>query len=589
MTAETRRRERPSLLSKRVLRTNKINTNEAIKLQERLQHFASLRKQKRLSIEEDVEGIKDNLDRVRNVKEKMEISPTRRKFLMDHGVNLKVKDVYMEDFITAVDNALEKPDKVTLISNKNENGRPMSSGTESMESVSDFRVKSFRSNSSASFYSEDNFPLHLPLNMLRKKARGKQTSFESMTDEEQSDDELHSSSLRNSFRSIASGFSRPTSGKTASAFQYRVIEPPIKGRRIADAYKEIEAEEKLVQKLIEKKKFHDRVKREESMKKKQSISAKNKKLSTSKSSVVNNSEGPNPGVENSGVETEGKQKDLSESVGQYSSVLAIPKDTHSIASAAEHSEVIERLPIDIKSSRKISSNVDEEFEKLMQKSLQLSLERKQKANSEDSYSEDMPFRNNNVTSLSASAKFRPSSNSSKQRTSSRSSFSTNNNSTDKARTKVSWTDCESNDEESEEDLSPSEIKPFQSSFDLDNWNELVKKIRKDLKTQEASRPMTASKTQQAKRHLSRISHPTAVDMDEDIIYDARPDKSVAKGYATMHMTVGKKSVSICVPRFKTGAIVKGQTATRAGAKSAMNVENVREKKLDKKKRSTSFE
>ena len=570
MTAEARRREKPSLLSKRVLRTNKINTNEATKLQERLQHFASLRKQKRLSIEEDVEGIKGNLDRVRNVKEKMEISPTRRKFLLDHGVNLKVKDVYMEDFITAVDNALEKPDKVTLISNKNDNSRPMSSGTESTESVSDFKVKSFRSNSSASFYSEDNFPLHLPLNMLKKKSKGKQISFESMTDEEHSDDELHSSSLRNSFRSITS---RPTSGKTISALQYRIIEPPIKGRRIADAYKEIEAEEKLVQKLIEKKKFHDRVKKEESMKKKQTIGANSKKLSTAKSFVVNNLEGPNPGVENSGSETEGKQTEL----------------LHSITGAAEHSEVIGRLPIETKRNRKISSNVDEEFEKLMQKSLQLSLERKQKTSSEDSYSEDISFRNNDVTSFSASAKFRPSSNSSRQRTSSRCSFSTNNNSTDKGRTKVSWTDFDSNDEESEDDSGPSEIKPFQSSFDLDNWNDLVKKIRKDLKTQEASRPMTASKTQQAKRHLSRISHPTAVDMDEDIIYDARPDKSVAKGYATMHMTVGKKSVSICVPRFKTGAVVKGQTASRASAKSAMNVENVREKKLDKKKRSTSFE
>ena len=64
MTAETRRREKPSLLSKRVLRTNKININEATKLQERLQHFASLRKQKRLSIEEDVEEIKGNLDQL---------------------------------------------------------------------------------------------------------------------------------------------------------------------------------------------------------------------------------------------------------------------------------------------------------------------------------------------------------------------------------------------------------------------------------------------------------------------------------------------------------------------------------------------
>eukprot|EP00112_Aurelia_sp_Birch-Aquarium-sp1_P007918 Seg1865.5 transcript_id=Seg1865.5/GoldUCD/mRNA.D3Y31 product="hypothetical protein" protein_id=Seg1865.5/GoldUCD/D3Y31 len=587
MTAEVRKKERPSLLSKRVLRTNKINTNEATKLQERLQQFALLRKQKRLTIEEDVEGIQVNLDRVRNVKEKMEISATRRKFLMDHGVNLKVKDVYMEDFITAVDNALEKPDKVTLISNKNNNDRPMSSGAASMESVSDFRVKSFRSNSSASLYSEDNFPLHLPLHMLRKKSKGKQTSFESLSDEENSDDDLQSSSQRISARSITSGISRRTNGKTASAVQYRVIEPPIKGRRIADAYKEKEEEEKLVQKLIEKKKFHDRVKKEESMKKKQSIGPKSKKVSTSKWFVVNSLEGPNLRVENSGSETDGKQPWLSETVGHPSSE-ATSRDPHSVTGAWEHSGAIGRLPIDTKRSRKSSVNVDEEFEKLMQKSLQLSLERKQQGNSEDSYSEDMSFRNN-LTSFPASAKFRPSSNSSRQRTSSRGSFSTVNNSTDKGRTKVSWTDFDSNEEESEEDLGPSEIKPSQSSFDLDNWNELVKKIRKDLKTQEASRPITPSKAQQAKRHLSRISHPTAVDMDEDIIYDARPDKSVAKGYATMHMTVGKKSVSICVPRFKTGAVVKGQTASRASARSAMNVENVREKKLDKKKRATSFE
>ena len=54
----------------------------------------------------------------------------------------------------------------------------------------------------------------------------------------------------------------------------------------------------------------------------------------------------------------------------------------------------------------------------------------------------------------------------------------------------------------------------------------------------------------------------------DFVYDARPDKALSKGYMTMQMTIGNKQVKVYVPKFSPGECLDDVTVERARAKSA---------------------
>ena len=57
---------------------------------------------------------------------------------------------------------------------------------------------------------------------------------------------------------------------------------------------------------------------------------------------------------------------------------------------------------------------------------------------------------------------------------------------------------------------------------------------------------------------------------QDFVYDARPDKALSKGYVTMQMTIGNKQVKVYVPKFSPGECLDNVTAVeRARAKSAV--------------------
>lgn len=58
--------------------------------------------------------------------------------------------------------------------------------------------------------------------------------------------------------------------------------------------------------------------------------------------------------------------------------------------------------------------------------------------------------------------------------------------------------------------------------------------------------------------------------NNEVIYDARPDKALSKGYSTMQMTIGGKQVKICVPKFS-----KDDVIDRARAKSAAQMADER--------------
>lgn len=55
----------------------------------------------------------------------------------------------------------------------------------------------------------------------------------------------------------------------------------------------------------------------------------------------------------------------------------------------------------------------------------------------------------------------------------------------------------------------------------------------------------------------------------DFVYDARPDKALSKGYMTMQMTIGNKQVKVYVPKFSPGECLDDVTVERARAKSAV--------------------
>lgn len=56
---------------------------------------------------------------------------------------------------------------------------------------------------------------------------------------------------------------------------------------------------------------------------------------------------------------------------------------------------------------------------------------------------------------------------------------------------------------------------------------------------------------------------------QDFVYDARPDKTLSKGYVTMQMTIGNKQVKVYVPKFSPGECLDDVVHDRARAKSAV--------------------
>ena len=541
MTAVSKKQERASLLSKRIIRTNKINSNEAIKLQERLDGFAAKHRQRSMLHDEQMMGIKANLNNVVSIKEKMDVSPIRRKFLLDHGVTLQVKDVYMEDFITAVDSSLVRGEGPKFVDR--------SSDSDSSNSGFGSSVRTVRSSSSSSTL--DKFPLHLPLNVLRKKPNSRPASetisTEMLVDEEE---EVPEKLRTQSTRVGASG--RPLSGKQQK-FLYRVITPPIKGRHITEAYKEMEEDEKLVRKLIERKKFHERLKKEEGARKKILREDDSMKLSSQRIKTLFSPQ-----------KEEGTEK-------RHADFIAVDRNEPKELSIASEEDRVRNI-------EGRTSTSDEEFENLMQKYLQLEHDRKtvRSIGNMDTKGSARTFSSLTIDSRSTCSEDRTNTENALKFTHLASNDSFFSESVDGSK-KVAFS------QETPEIDSETDGKAVTATFlDSSKWDELATKVRKELKERESAERTVTKTACSTNRRISRISHPTGVDPDEDIIYDARPDRSVAKGYATMQMKIGQRSVSICVPRFKNETVCKEQIAMRANAMSELKVEKVRLNKQLKK-------
>lgn len=51
-------------------------------------------------------------------------------------------------------------------------------------------------------------------------------------------------------------------------------------------------------------------------------------------------------------------------------------------------------------------------------------------------------------------------------------------------------------------------------------------------------------------HVRRVSYANGYEVEKEIVYDARPKDAMTSGYATVQMTVGKKSAAVHIPKFK---------------------------------------
>ena len=79
------------------------------------------------------------------------------------------------------------------------------------------------------------------------------------------------------------------------------------------------------------------------------------------------------------------------------------------------------------------------------------------------------------------------------------------------------------------------------------------------------RPSIARHQSFSSRKVSKIDGRRS---SQDFVYDARPDKALSKGYVTMQMTIGNKQVKVYVPKFSTAECVD-EVVERARAKSAV--------------------
>eukprot|EP00794_Sanderia_malayensis_P012699 gene12699-14001_t len=469
--------EKPTLLSRRVLRTNRVNVTEAAKLQDKLGRFQNIQKQREQTHKDHVMGLECNLRKISKVKDKMEVSVMRRKFLADHGVNLKVKDVNMDEFVSAFED---------ILGAKN-NGR----------------------------------------------------------------------------ESIAATFAPP--------MQFRVISPPMKGRSVMEVYRDLEGEEKLVQKRIEKEKFQLRLKKKSEAWKDQSEAAtKGGRKKVRKPGSASLSVGAKQRKAKNVFTNEERNKNKQQIINARNNNDDDDDYNNEQSQDEKEGQIVSEIELDNESNDKgvKKNNKDDEFVELMQKYLQRSEEKRQLSRS--TKEESKVEREISSPTPSSSLLFRR---------------------TDRPRNEFSRLSSVDNYGSDEPDRKDGNV-----SSDLREWKNLVKKTKEDLKIREAKfraqspmlqgkdKPISRKNRQQPDSFSGQYS--TAIASPSQ---DPAGVKSVMKGYATMQMTVGKRAISIYVPRFENEAVCKGQTAGRANVKSCFEVEQVREKREQHKGRSLSFD
>ena len=101
--------ERPSCLSRGVLRVFRKNETENTKLHEKLKEIEREERQSKRNVTEDMYELRRSLIGIGKTKEKMRVSGLRRKFFADHGYVIQEKHMDISEFLTTLDKVIYEP------------------------------------------------------------------------------------------------------------------------------------------------------------------------------------------------------------------------------------------------------------------------------------------------------------------------------------------------------------------------------------------------------------------------------------------------------------------------------------------------
>lgn len=99
LTSPTKTKEKPSIVSKKVLKTHHKNGTESFLLTEKIKTLEHKQSQKNIDIDMEVNSLKMKMEAVQRVKEKISLSKERRMLLKSQGYTIRVSKGKKEDEI----------------------------------------------------------------------------------------------------------------------------------------------------------------------------------------------------------------------------------------------------------------------------------------------------------------------------------------------------------------------------------------------------------------------------------------------------------------------------------------------------------
>lgn len=519
-------RESPSVVSTRVLRTHRKNSVENFRLQERVKTIDFESKHNYSQISDEIDGVRQNLVKIKGVKKNVGVSVERRKLLRDKGLRiLPVKHNDKDDYFK-----VRTPQ-----------------GKDVIISCSDF-------------YDGETMRKRLSID-VHGSARTPCLDVENSDGEELLDSRLPES--RNRRHTIS--LDRP--------FRYRNITPPLQPgsrRNFKDLEEKNSEEEKLLEKLSSMERKYGILRpqtaylrerdRQASPRPRsrtcpaevqsgETTSAPCKKISRKNSGIVGNTRKKsrgNPSVDNeTSTTTKTTEEQMLQAKGNQQEVClntnVVLEETIPLSPRVRPG--LRARSMTVGSGQQTHSGISRTVVAIRRMSLDV---------------RDKSIRL--LSSPSGGRWFQPDT----------PEFSPINEDNEKVERKlskfterkVSWKDNLNDDRKSridESSLYNGSPTPSAESFAVrDDRKESVISTKSrticDVRAQSAPHSRLSSR-----RVIRRSSH--------NFAYDAQPDKALTKGYVTMQMTIGNKQVKVYVPKFSTDCL--DDVVERARAKSAV--------------------
>lgn len=518
-------RESPSVVSTRVLRTHRKNSVENFRLQERVKTIDFESKHNYSQISDEIDGVRQNLVKIKGVKKNVGVSVERRKLLRDKGLRiLPVKHNDKDDYFK-----VRTPQ-----------------GKDVIISCSDF-------------YDGETMRKRLSID-VHESARTPCLDVENSDGEELLDSGLPES--RNRRHTIS--LDRP--------FHYRNITPPLRPgsrRNFKDVEeKNSEDEEKLLEKLssMERKYgilrpqtayLRERDRQASSRPRSrtcpaevqsgETTSAPYRKISRKNSGIVGNTRKKsrgNPSVDNeTSTTTKTTEEQMMQAKGNQQEVCL---DTNLVLEETIPLSPSVRPGLRARSMTVVSGQSHSGISRTVVGIRRMSLDRDKSIRLPSSPSAGRWFQPD-------TPEFSPIDEDNEKVEQKLSKFTER---------KVSWKDNLNDDRKSRID----ESSLFNGCPTPSTESFAVRDGRKESVMSTKSRTSCDVRAQSAPHsHLS--SRKVSRRSSHNFAYDAQPDKALTKGYVTMQMTIGNKQVKVYVPKFSTDCL--DDVVERARAKSAV--------------------